>query len=1071
MLGLSGGVWEVDVERERTPGRGVEGGLWFGRGRVGVRVRREGGWESVKVEEEEQEEGEHIEGVEAEMGVVSTPAAKNVVRLREMEGAKEWSYTSPAFAKRVRLSGEDLVYSAYDPFALKASDSEGDDHGVRRSFGEGMKWRWYTGKTPSPTKEVFDQVEASPTRQTSRVDQVGGTEERSMLPPPLPRLEVPAGAAQQELSPDNGPSTPKILPIKFPTLPLPSPFPTGVVDLPFGDDTARAAVIDARRHEDIRDDDGPSEIPVIAEVMDDERRKQVDVVDLLSESEAEDEDEEMLDIQPGSEINANDHVPMDEYAMDEHYIPRTLTLVEQRQPDILEPGKDLDVHEDPKIPGLVTPQKPSGIAFDGTSSAPASTHVTPQSEKDRVMKRTFQSLFGFTGSPEPQQVAFPGLIEREESPSPDGNLSGMVRKGQEAVEEGIGESVTDASRFVDQASENVQETPIGLGDDVGVGDIATAASPTPADRKQIEVIELDSDSEEDAKESQQNEMREEIQQPHRVSSLSQTLYPEIQDNYEDPNADDFVKTAREGEFQVSDNLAHLPDANLEPAPYDTTEASGVEDGAVAADEGLLQLEESLEHRVPATSLSPVFRSHAPDADSAFKPLEFDVEPVTEEPVLTTRVASVGQTEQPGSTAGTTAAVIELDSSSPAEALPSSPLYPSLPLDLTQISVESEHAEEPQQQSISYPSLPMSPSNSQTLNEMSQPAADALRYETSATMFPPTPQLTQAGSSMKVHEDAEQRIMEDALEEELAQPKDTNGEGREATPTEQSQGAELEQQRSSQPARTPARKSIGTRLSNVPDVISAWFSPKRSPAQKDVPSEKLHQDTASAPQKRVHTNGISTAHAYFTPLSRLEEHLNPSSQLSFGTQTIDVFAVVTESTADPAHAKSGPRDYYTILRITDSSISRASDVRVEVFRPWKATLPVAKVGDVVLLRAFAVKSRKRQAHLLSTDASAWCVWRYREVSVDEGNSKKPIWARKADQGNGSVREEVKGPPVEFGEKEKEHARELRLWWEGMATIKAGGEGYDDGDGDEGEDANEAQDVGLNGHGVQAVAAKL
>jgi hypothetical protein len=110
----------------------------------------------------------------------------------------------------------------------------------------------------------------------------------------------------------------------------------------------------------------------------------------------------------------------------------------------------------------------------------------------------------------------------------------------------------------------------------------------------------------------------------------------------------------------------------------------------------------------------------------------------------------------------------------------------------------------------------------------------------------------------------------------------------------------------------------------------------------------------------------------------------------------------------------------------------ADVRVEVYRPWKAVLPAAEVGDVVLLRSFVVKSKKRQAYLLSTDTSAWCVWRFAEHSkatarggTAVGDDGKPVWARR--MSHIEVREEVKGPPVEYGVAEKEQARKLRDWW--------------------------------------------
>ena len=60
-----------------------------------------------------------------------------------------------------------------------------------------------------------------------------------------------------------------------------------------------------------------------------------------------------------------------------------------------------------------------------------------------------------------------------------------------------------------------------------------------------------------------------------------------------------------------------------------------------------------------------------------------------------------------------------------------------------------------------------------------------------------------------------------------------------------------------------------------------------------------------------------------------------------------------------------------------------------------------------------------------DASAYCVWRFSAARTASGeNGEAPAWAKKASD---SVREEMKGPPVEFGEEEQEQVRQLRDWW--------------------------------------------
>jgi hypothetical protein len=252
-----------------------------------------------------------------------------------------------------------------------------------------------------------------------------------------------------------------------------------------------------------------------------------------------------------------------------------------------------------------------------------------------------------------------------------------------------------------------------------------------------------------------------------------------------------------------------------------------------------------------------------------------------------------------------------------------------------------------------------------------------------------------------------------------------------------------------PPKTPAKKSLRSRLSNVPDVISAWFSPKRSSTVAQQPEPEPEQRTEvetptatvthiaeKANTSRRRASGLSTPHTYFTSLTSLGQRVNPSSQQA---GTFDVLAVVTDFTREPERAKAGPRDYYTTFQIVDPSIPISTNVRVEVFRPWKAVLPAAGVGDVVLLRAFVVKSKEREPYLLSTDTSSWCVWRFAEHSRFTTRSSReveaPVWARR--MSHCEVREEVKGPPVEYGMAEKEQARKLREWWVETRGEAAGG----------------------------------
>ncbi|KAF1363501.1 hypothetical protein EJ07DRAFT_103497 [Lizonia empirigonia] len=163
-------------------------------------------------------------------------------------------------------------------------------------------------------------------------------------------------------------------------------------------------------------------------------------------------------------------------------------------------------------------------------------------------------------------------------------------------------------------------------------------------------------------------------------------------------------------------------------------------------------------------------------------------------------------------------------------------------------------------------------------------------------------------------------------------------------------------------------------------------------------------------------GLSTPLAYYTPLRDLIYFLNRSSQFHSSANP-DVLALCTTASRTPERAKNRPRHWSTTLHITDLSTYPATTT-VNVFRPYQNALPVAEAGDIVLLRAFKVESRKREPVLKSADESSWCVWRY----------GKPVWgAKKGKWAELRAREEVKGPVVERGEGEWTEVAKLRKWF--------------------------------------------
>lgn len=163
-------------------------------------------------------------------------------------------------------------------------------------------------------------------------------------------------------------------------------------------------------------------------------------------------------------------------------------------------------------------------------------------------------------------------------------------------------------------------------------------------------------------------------------------------------------------------------------------------------------------------------------------------------------------------------------------------------------------------------------------------------------------------------------------------------------------------------------------------------------------------TASAANfQPLQNEGVRTQTSYYSPLSSLDGLLNRASQSP--EATIDIIAIVSSPSSNPQRAKTGPRDYNTLLHVMDLS-SPTVEVQVQIFRPFKLSLPIAETGDVILLRHFQVKSRLRRPFMLSGEGSAWHVWRHSRHKMQE---------------------DCRGPPVEIGDGEQQQAKKLRAWW--------------------------------------------
>jgi hypothetical protein len=143
---------------------------------------------------------------------------------------------------------------------------------------------------------------------------------------------------------------------------------------------------------------------------------------------------------------------------------------------------------------------------------------------------------------------------------------------------------------------------------------------------------------------------------------------------------------------------------------------------------------------------------------------------------------------------------------------------------------------------------------------------------------------------------------------------------------------------------------------------------------------------------------------FTALKVLRYHLN---------RKLDVLAIATTTPPEPKRATKGPRHYLITFNITDPSVAPTSVTEVLVFRPYKEALPIVEAGDGILLRNFQFTAVMGRGFALRSDqneASSWAVFK------GDGNQV-----------------ETRGPPVEYGEGEKNHILALKDWYRGLDSV--------------------------------------
>jgi hypothetical protein len=165
-----------------------------------------------------------------------------------------------------------------------------------------------------------------------------------------------------------------------------------------------------------------------------------------------------------------------------------------------------------------------------------------------------------------------------------------------------------------------------------------------------------------------------------------------------------------------------------------------------------------------------------------------------------------------------------------------------------------------------------------------------------------------------------------------------------------------------------------------------------------PSHDLRKPPVADLKMRL-SRALRTELGEFTSLKVLRYHMN---------QKLDILAVATTTPPEPQRAKGGPRHYQITFNITDPSIAPSGVTEVQVFRPYSHALPTISAGDGILLRNFQVSSVQKGFALRSTqeEGSSWAVFK---------DNEEP---------------ETRGPPVEYGDAEKNHVLALKTWFAGL-----------------------------------------
>ncbi|KAI0977088.1 hypothetical protein F4678DRAFT_411752 [Xylaria arbuscula] len=201
---------------------------------------------------------------------------------------------------------------------------------------------------------------------------------------------------------------------------------------------------------------------------------------------------------------------------------------------------------------------------------------------------------------------------------------------------------------------------------------------------------------------------------------------------------------------------------------------------------------------------------------------------------------------------------------------------------------------------------------------------------------------------------------------------------------------------------PRKRLFDTRRSRTPETDDSSMYLTRASLASQTPrsEEDSYSMTAAKLQLARH---LRDELLDCTSLKGLRQHL---------TKSLDVIAVAVMQPPEPQRAKGRPREYMMSFTIADHSIGPYAVAEALIYRPHKDSLPQVRYGDIVLLRNFTVVALANKGFGLRTNnRSSWAVFDY------EGEPPQ-----------------IKGPPVEYSEKETLYVDYLREWFR-LLDVKA------------------------------------